>query len=125
MAADFDRWIETQFAASGPFTALIILVKIESTTIWPLGSSYATVIGSELRWSGMRRLLDSSRLPWSGMTIFPAFSEAGGPLTDEGARQRLAEVQQRVIADHAVINEGFFFDRLGRMIRLEEVAPSS
>src|SRR5262245_28978209 len=54
--ADFDRWFESQFAASGPFTALIILVKIEDTTIWPLGSSYATVIGSELRWAGMRRL---------------------------------------------------------------------
>lgn len=123
MAADFDHWIESQFAASGPFTALIILVKIESTTIWPLGSSYATVIGSELRWAGMRHLLDSSKLPWSGMAIFPTFSAAGGPLTDEGARQCLAEVQKRVIADHAAINEGFFFDRLGRMIRLEEVAP--
>ena len=125
MAVDFDRWIESQFAASGPFTALIILVKIESTTIWPLGSSYATVIGSDLRWAGMRRLLDTSKLPWSGTAIFPTFSEAGGPLTDEGARQRLAEVQQRVIADHAAINEGFFFDRLGRMIRLEEVASRS
>ncbi len=123
MAADFDRWLETQFAASGPFTALIILVRIESTTIWPLGSSYATVIGSELRWAGMRRLLDSSKLPWSGMAIFPSFSEAGGPLSHEGARQRLAEVQKRVVANHAAINEGFFFDRLGRMIRLEEVAP--
>ena len=125
MAVDFDRWLESQFAASGPFTALIILVKIESTTIWPLGSSYATVIGSELRWTGMRRLLDGSKLPWTGMAIFPTFAEAGGPLSDEGARQRLAEVQKRVIADHAAINEGFFFDHPGRMIRLEEVAPSS
>ena len=131
MAVDFDRWLESQFAASGPFTALIILVKIESTTIWPLGSSYATVIGSDLRWAGMRRLLDGSKLPWSGMAIFPTFSEAGGPLTDEGARperrprHRLAEVQKRVIADHAAIKEGFFFDHLGRMIRLEEVVPSS
>jgi hypothetical protein len=125
VAVDFDRWLESQFAASGPFTALIILVKIESATIWPLGSSYATVIGSDLRWAGMRRLLDDSRLSWSGVAIFPAFSEAGGPLTDEGARHRLAEVQKRVIADHAAINEGFFFDHLGRMIRLEEVVPSS
>lgn len=122
MAADFDRWLESQFVASGPFTALIILVKIESTTIWPLGSSYATVIGSELSWADMRRLLDNSKLPWSGSAFFPAVSEAGGPLSDDGARQRLAEVQKRVIADHAAINEGFFFDRLGRMIRLEEIA---
>lgn len=125
MAADFERWIETQFAASGPFTAVIILVEIENTTIRPLGSSYATVIGSELRWADMRRLLDGSNLPWNGVAIFPTFSEAGGPLTDEGARQRLAEAQKRVIADHAAINEGFFFDRFGRMMRLEEVAPSS
>jgi hypothetical protein len=121
VAADFDRWLESQFAASGPFTALIILVKIESTTIWPLGSSYATVIGSDLRWVGMRRLLDGSKLPWNGMAIFPTLSNAGGPLTDQDARQRLAEVQKRMIADHAAINEGFFFDRFGRMIRLEEV----
>jgi hypothetical protein len=125
VAADFDRWIEAQFAASGPFTALIVLVKIEDITIWPLGSSYATVIGNELRWAGMRRLLDGSKLPWSGVAIFPTFSDAGGPMTDEGARRRLAEVQKRVIADHAVINEGFFFDRLGRMIRLEEIASLS
>jgi hypothetical protein len=122
VAVDFDRWLESQFAASGPFTALIILVKIESTTIWPLGSSYATVIGSDLHWAGMRRLLDGSKLPWNGMAIFPIFSEADGPLSDEGARQRLAEVQERVIADHAAINEGFFFDRLGRMVQLEQVA---
>jgi hypothetical protein len=57
------------------------------------------------------------------MAIFPTFSEAGGLLTDEEARQRLATIQKRVIANHSAINEGFFFDRLGRMIRLEEVAP--
>jgi len=85
--ADFDHWLESQFATSGPFTALIILVKIESTTIWPVGSSYATVIGSDLRWPEMRRLLDKSKLPWSGTAIFPAFSEAGGPLTDDNARR--------------------------------------
>ena len=122
VAADFDRWLEAQFAASGPFTALIILVKIEATTIWPLGSSYATVIGSDMRWADMLRLLDGSRLPWSGAAIFPVLSTAGGPLTDADARRRLVDVQKRVIADHATIDEGVFFDRLGRMIRLEAVA---
>lgn len=123
MNADFDRWFEAQFAASGPFTALIILVRIDSTTIWPLGSSYATVIGNEMRWADMRRLLDGSELPWSGAAIFPVLSAAGGPLSDAEARRRLAEVQERVIADHAAIDEGgVFFDRLGRMIRLEPIA---
>jgi len=123
VATDFDRWFGSQFAASGPFTALIILVRIDSTTIWPLGSSYATVIGNEMRWADMRRLLDGSRLPWSGAAIFPVLSTAGSPLSDAEARRRLAEVQDRVIADHAVIDEGVFFDRLGRMIRLEAITP--
>jgi hypothetical protein len=120
---DFDHWFEEQFAASGPFTALIILVRIDSTTIWPLGSSYATVIGNEMRWADMRRLLDGSKLAWSGAAIFPVLSAAGGPVSDAEARRRLAEVQERVIADHAAIDEGVFFDRLGRMIRLEPIAP--
>lgn len=119
MAADFDRWLENQFAASGPFTALIILVKVDGTTIWPVGSSYATVIGSDLHWPGMRRLLDQSKLPWDATAIFPTFSDAGGPLSDASARRRLEEVRSRVIADHATINEGVFFDRQGRMMRLE------
>jgi hypothetical protein len=101
---------------------LIILVKIEATTIWPLGSSYATVIGSDMRWADMRCLLDGSRLPWSGAALFSVLSTAGGPLSDAEARQRLADVQKRVIADHATIEEGVFFDRLGRMIRLQAVA---
>jgi hypothetical protein len=120
VATDFDRWLENQFAVSGPFTALIVLVKVDGTTIWPLGSSYATVIGSELHWPDMRRLLDQSKLSWSGTAIFPAFSDAGGPLSDGSARERLSDLQKRVIADHSVINEGFFFDRQGRMMQLEE-----
>jgi len=120
VATDFDRWLENQFIASGPFTALIILVKIEGTTIWPLGSSYATVIGSDLHWPDMRRLLDRSKLPWNGTAIFPAFAEAGGPLSDGSARQRLEQAQERVIADHSALNDGFFFDRQGRMMQLEE-----
>jgi hypothetical protein len=115
VVTDFDHWIENQFIASGPFTALIILVKIEGTKILPLGSSYATVIGSELHWPDMRNLLDRSKLPWNGTAIFPAFLDGGGPLGDGTARQN------RVIADHAAINDGYFFDREGRMMRLEAI----
>jgi hypothetical protein len=121
--ADFDRWLRNQFAASGPFTALIVLVRLDGTAVQPLGSSYAHVIGTELRWPEMRRLLDRSRLPWSGAALFPAFAEGGGLLAEESARQHLQEVQARVIADHGAINDGFFFDRLGRMMRLEEIVP--
>jgi hypothetical protein len=121
VVTDFDHWLENQFVTSGPFTALIILVKIEGTKLRPLGSSYATVIGSELRWLDMRNLLDRSKLPWNGTAMFPVFLDGGGPLGDGTARQRLVELQNRVIADHAVINDGYFFDREGRMMRLEAI----
>jgi hypothetical protein len=116
----FDLWLKHQFAATGPFTALIILVRIDGTAIAPLGSSYAAVIGDALDWLEMCRLLDGSRLAWNGAVIFPVLAEAGGPLSEEQAKQRLSEVQARVLADRLVINEGFFFDRLGRRLQVEE-----
>lgn len=118
---DFEAWLGNQFATSGPFTALIILVGIDGTTVWPLGSSYATVIGNELTWVEMRRLFDRSKLAWTGAAIFPALSSANGPLPDEQAKQRLRDLEARVIADHLVINQGFFFDRQGRLLKLEPV----
>lgn len=51
--------------------------------------------------------------------MFPAATPTGGPLSDAEAKKRLAETQARVIADHATINEGAFFDRKGRPLRLE------
>jgi hypothetical protein len=94
-------------------------VRIEGTDVRPVGSSYATVIGNELDWRAMKRLLDASKLRWDAAAIFPALSPAGGPWSDAGAKAQLATVQQRVIADRTAINDGYFFDTLGRMLRIE------
>ncbi len=119
MSAAFDAWLRETFAATRGFTALLLLVRTDSRTIWPLGSSYANVIGNELTWPEFRALLDRSDLAWNAVAVFAAAGEAGGPLSDAQARARLKQVQDRVIADHATVNEGAFFDRQGRKLRLD------
>lgn len=122
MTAAFDAWLRETYAATKGFTALLVLVRSDARTIWPLGSSYANVIGNELAWPELRKLLDGSRLDWNAVAIFAATAAAGGPLDDADARRRLKQVQDRLIADHAVVNEGAFFDRKGRPLRLDPVA---
>jgi hypothetical protein len=119
MSAAFDAWLHETFAATRGFTALLLLVRTDAHTIWPLGSSYANVIGNELTWREFRALLDRSDLAWNAVAVFPAAAETGGPLSDTQARARLKQVEDRVIADHAAVNEGAFFDRQGRPLRLD------
>ena len=118
---DFEPWLERQFALMGPFTVLIILIAIRAPTLYPLGGSYAAVIGDEMGWPEMRRLLDASGMKWDGAALFAVPGEDGKPLTDTDARARLKALQDRVIADHARINDGAFFDRKGRLMRVEEI----
>ena len=115
---DFEPWLEREFARSGPFTILIILVAIREPTLYPIGGSYAAVIGNEMSWPEMRRLLDASGLKWDGAALFAAQSSEGAPLVEAEAKTRLKALQERVIADHATINEGAFFDRKGRLMQV-------
>ncbi len=119
MTAAFDAWLRETYAATRGFTALLVLVRTDERTIWPLGSSYANVIGNELSWTEFRKLLDRSALDWNAVVVFPAAADNGGPLSDAEARRRLRQAQDRVIADHAAVNEGAFFDRKGRPLRLD------
>lgn len=122
MSGPFDAWLRETFAATKGFTALLVLVRTDAQTIWPVGSSYANVIGNELGWDEFRRLLDRSKLDWNAVAVFPMTAVGGGPLADDEARRRLKRIEERVIADHAVVNEGAFFDRQGRPLRLDPVA---
>ena len=119
MSSAFEGWLRETYAGTKGFTALIVLIKRDARTVWPLGSTYAHVIGNELEWTDFRRLLDDSRQAWDSVVVFPAATPTGGPLSDAEAKKRLAEAQARVIADHATINEGAFFDRKGRPLRLD------
>ncbi|MBM3650652.1 MAG: hypothetical protein FJX11_22985 [Alphaproteobacteria bacterium] len=121
MKADFDLWLAAQFADTGPFTVFIVLVSIAGDEVVPLKSSYAHLIGDDMAWSQMRRLLDSAGTAWDGVAFFVGLGHAGGPLPEAAARRKLREVEADVKADPLTLNRGRFFDRKGRHLRIDEV----
>ena len=120
--SDFEQWVVAQLADTGPFTLLIVLVCIRQSDVVAVKSSYAHLVGDELGWEDMRRLLDSARTPWDGVAFFVGLDTAGGPLADAVAERTLREVEADVAADPLALNRGRFFDRSGRHLRIDEVA---
>ena len=59
--AEFESWIAERFAASGGFTALILLVSLGGDKVEMISCSYVHVIGDEVRWRDMKTMLDASR----------------------------------------------------------------
>ena len=122
MKTDFEQWLGAQFGETGPFTLFIVLVRIAGDDVEPLKSSYAHMIGDELRWRDMRRLLDGAGAPWNGVAFFVGLDRAGGPLSDDEALRQLKQVEADVASDRLALNRGRFFDREGRHLRVDEVA---
>jgi hypothetical protein len=121
-AIDFNAWIEDEFARRGAFTAGVVLVEIGGQSVTPLASTYVNVIGAEVDWLEIVALFMGAGMPWDGAAFFPATAPDGGPLDNAGARTRLREIEARVKAERLAINEGFFFDRHGRRMMVEEMA---
>jgi hypothetical protein len=122
-AIDFNAWIEDEFARRGAFTACVVLVEIGERSVTPLASTYLNVIGAEVGWVEIVALFVGAGMSWDGAAFFPATAPNGGPLDNAGARTRLREIEARVKAERLAINEGFFFDRHGRRMMVEETAP--
>ena len=122
-ALTFDAWIAEAFAGSGGFTALVVLVRIGELSVAPLRSTWFHVIGDELDWPGVARLLDGGGADWDGALFAPRAAEDGGPLADAVARIELRDLGQAVIEDRTVLNREHFFDRHGRRMKVEE-APA-
>jgi hypothetical protein len=120
MAVDFEIWIKNQFAATGAFSAMIVLLNIDGDRLEPLKSTYVNVIGDELTWRDMKGLLGQARVAWSGVAFFVAQSD-GQPLPDGTAKAELRIIEQRVREDRMALNDGFFFDTDGRMLRVDPV----
>jgi hypothetical protein len=118
---DFDHWLADEFKLSGAFTALVILVGIAETKINPLCSTYLNVIGDETDWSEVTVLFAGSGQEWDGASFFPLVGPNGGPLDNPNARLRLRELEARVDGDPLTLNEGHFFDKWGRRLKVEEV----
>lgn len=119
---DFDRWLAEEFARTGEFTALAVLVDIGETKVTPLRSTFFNVIGDEVTWGELTALFAGSGVQWDGASFFALTDEGGGPLENFAARLRLRELEERLADDRLVLNEGHFFDKWGRRLRIDEVA---
>jgi hypothetical protein len=124
MLTDFDRWLPAQFAESGTFTALMVLLHIAEPHVTPVCSSYVNVIGDEIDWDEMTVLLQGSGIGWDAVAFFVETADAGGALTSVEANRRLKDLTLAIEADRLHLNRGQLFDRLGRRLRVEEVVPS-
>lgn len=119
--ARFDAWLREEFTGSGPFTALIVLVRIGELSVTPLRSTWVHVVGDDLGWSDVARLLDGAGVAWDGALFAARTDRAGGPLPDAAARVALRDLGDEVLGDRSLLNAGHFFDRRGRRLKVEEV----
>ena len=120
---DFERWIRAEFARTGAFTALAVLVDIREATVTPLCSTYFNVIGDEVDWSDITVMFAGSGRDWDGASFYCVTDAGGGPLDNPNARLRLRELEARLNGDRLVLNEGQFFDKWGRRLKIEEASP--
>ena len=120
---EFNDWIVSEFDERGAFTALVVLVEIGERSITPLASTYLNVIGTEVDWLEIQALFAGAGVKWDGASFYPATAPEGGPLDNAAAREQLREIEERVKAERLALNEGFFFDRHGRRMMVEEAGP--
>ncbi len=118
---DFDDWLKREFAETGEFTALAVLVEITETKVSPLCSTYFNVIGDETDWGEITILFAGAGRDWHGAAFFPVTGAAGGALDNPNARLRLHELESKLDANPLVLNEGNFFDKWGRRLKVEEI----
>lgn len=118
--SDFSAWLRATHDLHGDFTALLVLVEIGGTKVTPIASTFLNIIGSEIGWADMLGLLAGAGRRWDGACFFPQL-EAGRPLDNAAARARLRSLEQRLAEDRLVLNDGAFFDRLGRRMEVSEV----
>jgi hypothetical protein len=124
MPTEFDRWLSEQFAATGTFTALMVLLHIAEPYVTPVCSSYVNVVGDEIDWDEMSVLLQGSGIAWDAVAFFVEIADGGGVLTSVEANRRLKDLTLAIEADRLHLNRGRLFDRRGRQLRVEEMLPS-
>jgi hypothetical protein len=119
----FDDWIVNEYRRTDGFTALVVLIAAGNLEVVPLRSTFMHVIGEELNWLELSKLLHGSGVAWNSVLIMSVADTAGGPIADIAAREALRSLEKRVIEDRTVINEGHFFDEWGRRMKIKEAQP--
>jgi hypothetical protein len=121
---DFDEWLAGMVRQHGEFTVLVILTEIAERRVSPLCSTYLHVIGDAADWREIKALFAGSGQRWDGAAFFPTKARDGGRVDGPTARLRLAELEAKVREDRMLLNEGHFFDSLGRRIEIEPIADA-
>ncbi|WP_293801939.1 hypothetical protein [uncultured Bosea sp.] len=119
LGTDFDRWLGKLFR-KGPFTALIVLVKIAEPKVEPLRSTFVHVVGDEIDWGDIVLMLRGAGVNWDGAAFFPTRGGESGLVPDALARDRLRELEAALREDRLVLNKGAFFDVWGRNLEVQE-----
>lgn len=119
----FDDWVVDEYRRTGGFTALIVLVATGNLTVSPLRSTFVHVVGDEINWPELSRLLTSAGVSWDGVLLETRCADEGGPVADLDARLELRALEKRIVEDRSSINDGHFFDKWGRRLRVEEAQP--
>ena len=73
-------------------------------------------------WTDIVELFAGSGRSWDGAAFFPTKAANGGPIDNPTARLRLAELEAKVTENRMILNDGHFFDALGRRIEIEPIA---
>ena len=121
---EFDEWLVDMVRQHGEFTALVILTEIGERSVVPLCSTYLHVIGEEVDWEEIKIMFAGSGRNWDGAAFFPTKGRNGGPIDNPTARTRLAELEAKVTENRMVLNDGHFFDTLGRKIKIEPMTDA-
>ncbi|HEY1154594.1 MAG TPA: hypothetical protein VGE73_12135 [Pseudolabrys sp.] len=116
----FDDWIVKEYQRTEGFTALIILVSTSNLGVLPLRSTFTHVIGDELDWHHFSLLMRGANVLWDAVLLMPVTDENGGPIEDSKAAEELRLLEDRVNESRLVVNEGHFFDKWGRRMKVEE-----
>jgi hypothetical protein len=120
-ATEFDRWVAVEFARSGAFTALVVLVDISAHQVTPLCSTYFNVVGDEIDWHEIIVLFAGSGADWDAACFFPMTAPNGAPLDNPNARSKLRELEARLDRDLRVLKEGHCFSKLGQRLGVEQI----
>jgi hypothetical protein len=123
ISTDFDAWLAGVWRG-GPFTALIVLVRVAEPRIEPLRSTFVHVIGDELDWGDITMMFRSAGVGWDAAAFFGTRAESGGPVPDDVARSRLRQIEERLRTDKLLLNDAGFFDVWGRELRVDEVGSA-
>jgi len=117
--SDFDEWMVSSFDATGPFTMLLVAVTIGESSVTPLNSAYLHVMGNEMRWCDMLKILAGESFDWDAVAFFRAGRE--GLVEDHEAKRRLASLMRNIYEDRSLIRHSDFFDSDGLRLALQEV----